>query len=386
MRRGQTSLVVVMLLAGILLAITVLIGVLLTQRGGSGPETSGVAGSPATSTVADGQVVPRREVADPPKSPEPIQDTGRIKETLQTGKTYRVVLKMGLNAKAEDKAWALKEVINLAYVAEMQIDRTIESNDGKRVVELRHFVTSRNVKLLCKVEEVTIDLGLPGTLLLGALDYIRPGTAATVVAAQPIVDAFLRSVAQQPAESEATKAVAHVDTLSGKTVRITYGDGVGVESVQPVGCTLSPDERDFLFATAVLSDCYIWDLKAAPGERWTVDGAQFSGFIDPSLRGQTTGEIHLVRDADSQMAGRPVATLRIEGGTLMLDRSDVSTRRIGSFAPEGSLWFNQADKIVERAQLTGRFVVEEVSTDHILFETSFRTRPVLNIEYACSIR
>ena len=53
---------------------------------------------------------------------------------------------------AEDKTWWRKDVINLAYVVDMQVDRTIESNDGTRVVELRHFVASRVVELLCEVD------------------------------------------------------------------------------------------------------------------------------------------------------------------------------------------------------------------------------------------
>ena len=296
------------------------------------------------------------------------------------------MLKEGLNARAEDKAWWRKEVINLSYVAELQVDRTVEQNDGKRVVELRHFVTSRNVKLLCDVEDAAIDLGAPGVLLLGALAYLQPEAGVVVTAAKPVADAILRHGAQKVARDAAAKAVAHVDTLSGKKVRITYVDGFGVESIEPVGCTLTQDELDFVAGTAVLSDCYIWDMKKAAGERWKVDGAQLSGLIDPSLRGATDGEIGLIRDADGQEDGRKFATLRIEGGSLTINSSDASTRRIGSFTPRGTLRYSLADKVVEHAKLVGRFDVEEVSTDHVLFETSFKTRPTLTIEYACSVR
>jgi hypothetical protein len=353
---------VLVLLTGILVALVVLVVVLLTQRGGPVPGPGA------------------------PTNPRPIDDPNRIKETLREGKTYSALLKAGFDARVEDKAWWRKEVINLAYLAEMQVDRTIEENDGKRVVELRHFVASRNVKLLCDVESATIDLGAPGVLLLGALASFKPEAGAVVVAAKPVADAFLRYGAQEVAQRETSKAVARVDTLSGKRVRITYVDGVGVESVDPVDCTLSAEERDFLVRTAVLSDCYIWDLKRAPGERWRVDGSQLSGLIDPSLRGSTAGEIDFVRDADGEEDGRRYAVLRVAGGTLMVNSSDASTRRIGSFAPGGTLRYSLADKIVERATLAGRFTVEKVSTDHILFETSFRSRPTLKVEYSCSLR
>jgi hypothetical protein len=37
-----------------------------------------------------------------------------------------------------------------------------------------------------------------------------------------------------------------IDKLPGKQVRITYVDGVGVESTAPVGCALLPDEHCYI--------------------------------------------------------------------------------------------------------------------------------------------
>ena len=99
-----------------------------------------------------------------------------------------------------------------------------------------------------------------------------------------------------------------------------------------------------------------------------------------------TGQIDFIRDADSEENGRPFATLRIEGGTLAINTSDNSTRRIGSFMPVGSLHYSLVDNIVEQARLNGRFQIEEVSTNHILFETSFKSRPTVTISYSCTIR
>lgn len=386
-RPGAANYMVVLLLTGILVALVVLIAVLVTQRGSEGTTpTASPSGAASPAVVGENQIVLGKDLPSPPKSPKPVDDPDRIKETLREGKTYEAILKAGVVAQVEDKAWGIKKVVNLAYAAEMQIDRTIEKNDGKRVVELRHFVTSRNVKLLCDVGAVTIDLGPPGVLLLSALEYLQPGTIGAVALAKPIAERILGSGAQEAAKSEATKAVAQVNTLSGKRVRITYVDGVGVEAIETVGCTLTQEERDFIFGTAVLSDCAIWDLKKAVGERWQVDGSQLSGLIDPSLRASTSGELEFVRDVDGQESGKPYAALRVEGGSLSLNSSDASTRRIGSFTPAGTIRFSLTDKFVERAKLVGRFIIESVSTDHILFETSFRSRPTLTVEYACKIR
>ena len=381
-RWGSTSPIVIVLLSGILITLVVLIALLATQKGKVSPPPA----SPVPA-LSDGQKATRPELQAPPKSPRPIGDPDRIREILQEGKTYSAVLKAGLDARVEDKAWGIKEVVSLAYAVEMAIDRTIERNDGKRIVESRTFVASRNVKLLCKVESLTISLGVQGTLLLGALDYLSPGTSAELLVVKPVAEAILSYGADEAARSQAAKAVVHVDSLSGKRVRITYVDGVGVESIEPVGCTVSAQERDFVFNTAVLSDYYILpDVRLKPGASWAVDGSQMAGFIDPSLRGATSGEVTIVRGEDSQEGGKQYAILQIQKGSLNIDSSDASNRRLAGFTPRGTLRFCITDGFVDRANITGRINIEEVSTDHILFETSFRSRPALKIEYSCSIR
>jgi hypothetical protein len=276
--------------------------------------------------------------------------------------------------------------VSLAYAAEQQIDRLIEENDGHRVVELRHFVRSRNAKLLCNVEDVRISLGAPGQYLLGMLDSVLPGTTGVVDTVQPIAESILSYGTDAAVRDAASKAVAYVDTLAGKKVRITYEDGLGVTGIEPVGCTLDGDEMDYISATAVLSDCYIWDLKKAPGETWSVDAAQLAPLIDPTLRGIASGEVRFIRDPDSDEGGRRQATLRIESGSVQVNASDDANRRISGFSPRGVLRYGLDSKVVEFAKLLGDLSIEEVSTDHILFESSFKTQPKLSVEYTCTVR
>ncbi len=374
-RRGGASPVVILLLSGILVALLALIAITLTQKeeGREGADASPKPGAHNASAPA-----PR---------PEPIGDPGRIREMLQVGKTYRIVVKAKLKARVEDKAWGAKKVVSLAYAAEMAVDRTIESNDGRKVIERRHFTAARNVKLLCDLEDFSIELGPPGVLALGALEYIQPGSGAAVAVAKPLVEAVLGREAGRVADREATKAVASVNGLSGKTVRITYVDGLGVESVEPVDCTLTTDEDDFLKRVAVLSDGYILpDRRSKPGDTWPVDGAQLAGFLDPTLQGIPEGEVVVRRDEDYREADKQYTGLQIEGGTVEVNASDASTRRIGTFTPRGTLKYSITDGFVEEARLNGRINFERVSRDHILFETSFRTRPTLEVSYSCSVR
>lgn len=409
--RGAVS-VVVVLLCAILAAMVVLIVVLVTQGPAKPTETNAdpphstttakYKADPTPSTekdtpktaskyktmpvVADGQTVTREELPKPPEKPKPVGNPDRIKEVLQPGKVYRVVLKVGLDSKVVDRDWGIEAVVNVAYAAEMELNRTIESNDGGKIVELRKFEAARNAKLLSKVESLRVDLGLPGTLILGALSTWAPETLAVVSTVQPVAELILKAGFQQHLNDDNAKAFAYVDGLKGKSVRITYIDGIGVSEITPLGCTLTEDERDFIFTTAILSDCYLLpDVKIEPGKTWKVDGAQFAGMIDPSLHASPKGEITVEREGDVTENNKQYAKLRVKSGSLLLDTSDSSTRRMGTFLPKGTLRYSITDGFVTQADLTGEMSIERVSKDHILFETSFRSRPTLHVSYWCGI-
>lgn len=295
-----------------------------------------------------------------------------------------MVVKMGMDARTEDKDWGIRAVTNLAYVGEMAISRKIERNDGTRIVELRHFEACRNVKVLHEVEGVSIELGLPGYLVLVGLELYAPGTGSGAIVAKPAAEAILGAGAQHVIDSQTTKAFAHVDSLSGKKVRITYVDGVGVESIEPVDCTLSPDEVDFALATAILSDCYLFpDINVPPGGTWKVDAGQLIGFLDPSLRSVPKGSVVVVRDPDQSDGGRTLAGLRIDSGLVTLDSSDHKQHRVGTFSPRGTLLYSLQDGYVVGGELTGDITIDEVSKDHLLFESRFQSRPRMKIDYSC---
>jgi hypothetical protein len=320
----------------------------------------------------------------------PVNDPDRIKETLKQGRTYRGVLKVGFSARAEDKDWGVRQAISLVYLAEAVVNRKIEVNDGKRVVELRQFEACRNVKMLADVEDLQIDLGLPGQIMLGVITAVTPRFGAVIELAmptvKPIAEAVLKTASAAALQENAAKASAFVDTLSGKKVRIVYVDGLGVESVVPVDCELSEQERNFLLATAVVSDCHLMDLKIKPGGRWTVDARELAGFIDPTLRSIPTGEIGIQREPDIEENGINVAVLRVIDGVVTLEESDSSAQTAGRFVPTGTLRYNLADNYIQSGNLQGTFNVERVSTNHILFKASFRAQPIMQVNYSCGLK
>ncbi|MGB4728299.1 MAG: hypothetical protein WBH86_12925, partial [Thermogutta sp.] len=51
--------------------------------------------------------------------------------------------------------------------------------------------------------------------------------------------------------------------------------------------------------------------------------------------------------------------------------------------PRGELYYNITDGYIDRAELRARASVEDVSTDHLLFESRFQTAPEMEIQYTC---
>lgn len=371
--------VVIGLLALILAALLVLIVVVVVQIGGKSVIP------PETELTVTESVPPPVSPPKPPPPPKPIGDPDRIKATLQKGKTYRIVLEAGMEARAEDKKYTVKTVVNLVYKGEFVIRRYIRENDGKRIIEDRTFEVCRTLKAESHVADLKLEWGTTGNLALVGLELVQPGSAEAILIAKPLAEALLKGSAQSHAQKQ-IESWASIDSLTGKSVRITYEDGQGVVEIQSLRGELTPSERKFVKQTAVLSDCYILpDLKLKPGKTWSVDAYQLSSLIDPTLRAVPQGMVTIRREKDDTAQDKPVANLSIQSGYILLDSSDDKNKRVGSFTPAGTLRFNLRDGYVEAADLTGHAKLEHVSKNHLLFETRMRTDPKLLVRYRCSV-
>jgi hypothetical protein len=377
-RRRLRNPVIAALLAGILLALVALV-VLIAIEIFKGDRNQGA----KTSII--GEKITRDQISKPPEIPKPIGDPDRIKDVLQQGKTYRLVLKAGIEAVVEDKAYTLKTKTNMAYMGEFVIKRHIESNDGHRIVEIRTFESCKTLKLESHVDELKLDWGLPGELTLASLEVFQPGLGLGALAAKAVVETVLKNSADLTARDK-IQQWHQLDSLSGKTVRIVFEDGQGMVELEPVGSSLTASEKDFVYHTSVLTDYYLFpDVKVKPSKTWKVDASKISAFIDPSLRSIPSGSITVKRGEDQTKDGKQLAKLTIESGYVELDGSDASTGRVGSFSPQGDLMFNITDGFIQDAELRGSMKIEKVSKDHLLFETTMRSEPKLKVQYHCEI-
>ena len=337
-------------------------------------------------TVPDGQVVRRSPPCTLPRErPTPLADPGRVKRSLRAGETYVVRVKGGFTGPATYVEYRGNErAVRLAHAFETIQHRTIESNDSQRIVELRHFERVWAVTLLSDAEEPALDLGPPGEPLLDAFRGCEPHVGMRRVAPKAVAEAILRNPDRAVAANATTAALWESDSLSGKTVRITYVDGVGVESIEPVGCTLAAVDGGFLFRLPVLWQGHLLAGKRNPNGTWTVDATQLRGLTPPSLREIPGGKIVIERTRDYRQGGTQRAKLRIR-------RPPSGRPAEYPFSPVGTFQYDLGESRITAATLrwraprdclTALFPPTEPAFSHLVLETE----PTIALHYCCKIR
>ncbi len=384
--------IVIALLAGILVALValvVLVGISLRHSPSANPSTS------ATGSIGSGETRTNREMqaagVPVPPPPKPVTDTSRIKETYPPGSRYRLVGKVALRGRASDKDWGVETVENLCYAGEVEVVRTIEKNDGTTLVETREFRRARTVSVFAHLEDVRVDLGPAGALILDLLDLytgqLGQYSAINGASAKSLLQTIpgIQALADKLSTDEATKVVAFVDRLQGKQVRITYVNGQGVTTLTPLNGSLDADEQGFLLSVASLSDAYaLPDLHSQEGQEWTVDAQQLVPILDPTLRARATGLVGVRQGPIVTENGKHTTTLAVlSGSAVELVATDQESETLAHWYPQGTLVFSFDDKIVTEGHLSGHIQLQQRSTNHILFEARHTLEPDYQVTYSC---
>jgi hypothetical protein len=277
-------------------------------------------------------------------------------------------------------------IVHMVYRAETLMHRQIEKNDGKRIVEVRTFVDCKAVKVTSTVEISFRNLA-PGLMFLSNLflgDNTLVGTA--VALGLDAVRGWITHGIQRELDARNTKVRGAIDGLTGKKVRIVFEDGKGVVELTPIDCSLTKEQQDFLLAAAVVTDAY-WlpDVESRPGQTWSVPGEALSDLVPPSWKAVPEGSLTIRRERDFERDGKQYALLRLERGSVTVNATDARRSRLGSLTPEGSLEYNITDGHVSKAELTAKGSIQEVSRDHLLFESRFEAAPKVRMTYSCRI-
>jgi hypothetical protein len=337
-----------------------------------------------------GQVVSPSELGISRPPVRPLGDTELVQGLRPAGRSFSILLKGGFTASALDLDYGLPDVscqVRLAYVFELLAEATIESSDGRRITEVIHFEKVRAIKLLSDVEQLAIDLQRPEVPLLGTLTPWEPIAGNKAVDPRPVIEATIREADRPRVQRAGAKAFMHTDSLSGKTVRITYRGGVGVESLEPIGCGLTLLDCHYLSSMPVLADGFLFpDRGSAESDQWHVDGSQLAWFFDPSMRAVPLGAAKVRRGKDRTDGSFPDAELTLRSDSLPL-RSLRPARMHCVFSPlKGTLRYCVEDKYVRTAQFRAPVVIYSGAVDHLLAYVRFDPTPTMVISYHCRLR
>jgi hypothetical protein len=313
-----------------------------------------------------------------------------VKRLRPAGRSFSILLKGGFTASARDLDYGLPDVsceVRLAYVFEVLAKGTIESNDGRRVTEVIQFEKVRAIKLLSDVEDLPIDLGRPEVPVLQTLAPWEPIAGNKAVDPRPVIEATIRKDDRPRIERAGAKAFMHTDSLSGKTVRITYLDGVGVESLEPIGCSLTRLDCCYLCSLPMLADGFLLpDFGSAEGDNWHVDGSQLTWFLDPSIRAVPEGQAMVRRGKEQRDGSLPHAELRLRSDRLWLPSLRPSPLHCMLSQLEGTLRYSVKDKYVQTAVFRAPVVFRTRAVDHLLAYVRLEPTPTLVVSYHCRLR
>ncbi len=380
---GRLSLTHILLLA-VFAALLLLILLLAIPR--SAATTNSSPGSKQKQVVNLGQQKARTELPASARVSETelIPDTRRVQEVLRAGSTYRTVQKGSLVVKGHDPDWTSDEVVKLALVAEQIASRTIESNDGVTLVEVRTIETARVIKILCATKDFHIELGDPDLSILKALDEVAPGEAVEVADPVTLLQAVLKPGTDVTRGT--WKVVASVDQLSGKKIRLTHTNGIGVTNVEPVNCSLTEEEVELFFRADPLADMrFLPDLGLKPGESFVVPGYAFAQLLDPELHPHVEGNLTITRGSDLRQDGHQMALLKIDSSKsdLQLSAADSQQKAFGRLTPKGTLLFDLDGQFVRQATLSGEILIRSIPKDHALGNSSPVSQPETSMTYSC---
>ncbi len=102
-------------------------------------------------------------------------------------------------------------------------------------------------------------------------------------------------------------------------------------------------------------------------------------------RGRPSGVVTIERLRDPHTGDKGYMVLRISQGRCEVNAMNAPKRGVGTLTPRGELHHNLPDGFVEQSQQSIAATMQEVSTDHLLFETRFETNLRLAVQYHCRL-
>lgn len=328
------------------------------------------------------------------------QNTALTAEQLsryEEGMFYRTTVTSTVQGSIEDKDWGLEKMVTLIHEGETDFIREVKSvtKDHTEVVVGLEILTARDLEVRLALEDANLDLP-PAVGILGkaARKLLLPGPEGIAVdlAADRAANWLKSDTNRQKVLSRLNFAVeavtgkgledhlleAKVQPLKayeGLTAEYTYEAGEGLVDFQ-TKATLSKDQEERVKNFSVYSEAYLLPDPDPNGpDQWDVDVKTIAHLLAPSGDLDVTGTLTLKRESTSADETR----LKIIKGKVVFSGANDTSQVLGTWAARGSLYYNLKTHSIVEGNLTGAVSLERKSTDHILFEETFKSEPTYRV-------
>ena len=371
-------------------AIAVLLGVIAFRP--APPKGNAKTDTPPAKAGASNPQKPLAEEFKPTKV-----DTTRLIQTYAIGKSYRSIVHVSLTSRGTNKDWGIAADNTFAYVGEMVVDRTVESNDGTKMVLVQEFFAAKTLTAVTQIEGIRIELPPVGTLMLeglgqatawmGGVDIPRGWSTVLADSANLVLENPLaRNLIATATRDNKAKIFRFIDSIEKKRMKVEFTNGSGATNIIPIGGDLTGEEADLVRLMNYSCDATILPLDSKPGDTWTLRGADLMALIDPSMKATPTGLVTAQRLEDKTVGDRSVARIEIIKGVLDMLSTTKKDFTSATWAPRGTLEYDFKDRIITSAELDGELIIQNRSTDHIIFEASWSQKPKYKVVYHCELK
>jgi hypothetical protein len=306
---------------------------------------------------------------------------------------YRTIVTSTVQGQVEDRDWGIGKKITLIHEGETDFVREVKSvaKDHTEVVVGLEILTARDLEVKLALDDVNLHLP-PAVGILGreARKILLPGPEgiAIDIATDRAAEWLKSDINRQKVLSRINFAVKGMtgqgldehllearlqplEAYEGLTAEYTYEAGEGLVDFQ-TKATLSKEKEDRVKNFSVYSEAYLLpDTDPNGPDEWDVDVKTIAHLLAPSNDLDVSGTLTLKRDSTYGDETR----LKIVKGKVVFSGSTDKNQVLGTWAARGSLYYNLKTHSIVEGNLTGEVSLERKSTDHVLFEKKFKTKP-----------
>ena len=312
---------------------------------------------------------------------------------FEKGMLYRTIVTSTVQGQVEDRDWGIEKKITLIHEGETDFIRKVKfvAKDHTEVVVGLEILTARDLEVKLALDDVNLHLPpAVGVLGRGARKILLPGPEggaidiATDRAAEWLrsdtnrqkvlsrINFAVESMTGQGLEEHLLEAkLQPLEAYEGLTAEYTYEAGKGLVDFQ-TKATLSKEREDRIKNFSVYSEAYLLpDTDPNGPDEWDVDVKTIAHLLAPSNDLDVSGTLTLKRDSTYGAETR----LKIMRGKVVFSGSTDKNQVLGTWAARGFLYYNLETHSIVEGNLNGEVSLERKSTDHVLFEKKFKTKP-----------